>query len=63
MYEKPPEIKPGTKADLFFFDPEEEWIINEDDMVSRGKNSAFLGHRVKGRIKITIADGKIVYRR
>ena len=63
LNETPTKIRPGTKADLFLFDPEEEWIIDESSIVSKGKNSAFLGHRIKGRVKMTIADGKIVYRR
>lgn len=59
----PPSIKPGSKADFFLFDPEEEWIIGEKELVSNGKNSAFLGNKIRGRINMTFSNGKMIYRR
>ncbi|HEX5133695.1 MAG TPA: dihydroorotase [Candidatus Krumholzibacteria bacterium] len=47
----------GAAADLVLFDPEERWTVRADDLHSKSKNSAFLGHGVTGRVKVTIVDG------
>ncbi len=52
----------GCDADLTIFDPNEEWTVNPETFASRGRNTPFGGRTLKGRVKYTIADGKIVYR-
>ncbi len=47
----------GAAADLVLFDPAEQWTVRTEDLHSRSKNSAFLGHTVIGRVKHTIVDG------
>lgn len=54
-------LKPGKAADITILDPEEVYTIDVKDFVSKGKNSPFQGREVYGKIKMTIADGKIVY--
>jgi dihydroorotase len=51
----------GKRADLFLFDPEEKWMVEPSVMHSNGKNTPFLGKRLTGRIKATIASGKMVF--
>ena len=51
----------GAEADLTIFDPNEEWVINPHDFVSKGRNTPFAGKTVKGKVKYTIANGKIIY--
>lgn len=47
----------GAQADLVLFDPDEEWTVRADDLHSRSKNSAFIGHSVFGSVKHTLVGG------
>jgi len=51
----------GVPADLTIFDPDEEWIIDPEQFVSKGRNTPFAGKKVKGRVKYTIVRGKVIY--
>ena len=51
----------GCSADLTLFDPEEEWVIQPEQFASKGHNTPFTGRTVKGKVKYTIVDGKIIY--
>ncbi|HNS67703.1 MAG TPA: amidohydrolase family protein, partial [Mesotoga infera] len=51
----------GKRADIVLFDPDEEWCVEESAMYSKGKNTPFMGSRLKGRIKYTIASGEVIY--
>ena len=51
----------GAPADVTIFDVNEEWTIDPSDFRSKGRNTPFAGMRVKGRVRFTIADGKIIY--
>ena len=51
----------GVDADLTIFDPDEEWVIDPEQFASKGRNTPFGGTTVKGKIKYTIANGKVIY--
>lgn len=51
----------GKIADLVVFDPNVEYFIDKNTFYSKGKNTPFHGRRVKGDIRYTLADGKVVY--
>ncbi len=51
----------GCDADLAIVSPEKEWMVEKEDFVSRSKNSAFLGRKLKGVVEYTICKGRIVY--
>lgn len=51
----------GGAADLCLFDPDATWTVTEKDLVSKSRNSPFLGMQVQGRVKYTIVDGQVVY--
>lgn len=53
-------IREDKRADLIIFDPDEEYIVKE--FASKSWNSPFLGEKLKGKVKLTIAKGKIVYK-
>lgn len=55
-------LRPGSDADVVLIDPEEEYTIDAASFASKGKNTPFHGRRVKGKVKMTICGGKIVYR-
>jgi dihydroorotase len=40
---------------------EKEYILREEDIISKGKNTPFLGCKLKGVVTQTIVDGKLVY--
>lgn len=49
-------------ADLALFDLDEEYTVSREDFVSKSKNSPFIGLRLRGRAKLTLLEGRIVYR-
>ena len=54
-------IEVGKVADITIFDPNEEYVYTEDMIVSKSKNSPFIGKKLKGKVKYTIVGGRIVY--
>ena len=54
-------IEEGKIADITIFDPNEEYIYKKENIVSKAKNSPFIGRKLKGKVKYTIVGGKIVY--
>lgn len=51
----------GRPADIVIFNPEEEWTIDPDKFASKGKNTPLAGIRVRGRVRWTLVDGKVVW--
>jgi len=51
----------GAQADLTIFDPKEEWVIDPQQFVSKAHNTPFGGKKVKGKVKYTIVEGKVIY--
>lgn len=56
------EIKEGKIADLTIYDPEGSYIYTKDMIVSKSKNTPFIGKKLKGKVKYTIVNGNIVYK-
>lgn len=54
-------IEEGKIADITIFDPNERYTYTKDLIVSKSKNSPFIGKELKGKVKYTIVNGKIVY--
>ena len=54
-------IEVGKTADITIFDPNEEYVYTKEMIVSKAKNSPFIGKKLKGKVKYTIVNGKIVY--
>ena len=52
-------IEPGRPANLVVFDPEREWVV-EAPFVSKARNSAFLGARLRGAVVATVLRGEFV---
>lgn len=55
-------IEVGKMADITIFDPEEEYVYTKENIISKSKNSPFIGKKLKGKVKYTIVNGKIVYK-
>jgi dihydroorotase len=50
-------IEPGRPANLTLVDPAETWTV-EPPFASRGRNSAFLGRTLTGRVRMTLLRGE-----
>ncbi|WP_457568844.1 dihydroorotase [Desulfurobacterium sp.] len=55
-------LKPGSRANITVFDPDEEYVLTEDMIKSKSRNTPFLNKPLKGKVKLTIRNGKIVYK-
>lgn len=51
----------GAVADITIFDSQQDWIVSDKSLVSRGKNSPFIGWEMQGAVTATLLDGEIVY--
>ncbi len=56
-------IEEGKVADITIFDPNETYTYTKDMIVSKSKNSPFIGKELKGRVQYTIVNGKVVYQK
>jgi dihydroorotase len=54
-------IAGGFRADLVVVDPEASWKVEPETFKTRGKNSAFAGMELWGRILMTLREGRPVY--
>ena len=57
-----PTVEPGATADLCLVDLDAEWEVGEAGYESRSSNSCFDGRRLTGRVRMTIAGGRVAYR-
>lgn len=55
------ELIKGNAADLTIVDLNGQSTIDEDFILSKSKNTPWLGHTLSGRIKYTFADGRITF--
>ena len=56
-----PRIAVGARANLVLLDLKASYRITADGFRSRSVNSWLLGETVKGRVRATIANGRLVY--
>jgi dihydroorotase len=54
-------LEKGKPADVVIFNLNEEWTYTEDKILSKSKNTPFKGRKMKGKVRYTICDGKIVW--
>jgi dihydroorotase len=58
---EPPRIAVGAPANLVLLDPAATWKVEEDRFRSRSANSWALGQTLKGRVRLTVAAGRVVH--
>jgi dihydroorotase len=56
-----PRIAVGARANLVLLDLGEAWRVDEDGFRSRSANSWLLGETLTGRVRMTVADGSLVF--
>jgi dihydroorotase len=52
----------GKSADLVVIDPNKEWVVQKEGLVSKSKNSPFIGRQLKGVVEYAVFGGKIAYK-
>ena len=52
-------LAPGADADVTVIDPGLEWEFRKEDVLSKSKNSPFLGWKLRGRAIMTICRGRV----
>jgi dihydroorotase len=56
-----PRIAVGAPANLTLLDLEGKWRVRSANFRSRSANSWLLGKRLRGRVKLTVAAGRVAY--
>ncbi len=54
-------LEVGAAADLCLVDPEHIWKLEPGSLHSRSRNSAFVGHELRGRAMRTWVEGRMVF--
>ena len=54
-------LAPGFDADVVVVDQQESWEVDPMKFRSRSRNTPFAGWKVKGRVILTLVDGRVVY--
>ncbi len=55
------DLEENDLRDLVIFDPNDEWIPSQNNILSKSHNTPFLGKKLPGRVLATFKDGKVVY--
>jgi dihydroorotase len=56
-----PRIAVGAPANLVLLDTQASWQVSEDGFRSRSKNSWLIGEKLRGRVRATVAAGRLVH--
>jgi dihydroorotase len=56
-----PRIAVGEVANVVELDLDDDWTVAEDGFRSRSANSWLLGERLRGAVRRTVADGRVVF--
>ena len=57
------EITVGKDADFTIFDPDKEYTYLKENIVSKSKNSPWIGKKLTGQVMKTIVGGRVVFER
>ncbi len=55
-------LTPGLTADVCIFDPQHQWVVNNDNWKSAGQNTPYWEKTLIGHVTHTIQAGKIIYK-
>ena len=56
------ELKTGSVADITVINPDKTVTIDDTFLISKCKNTPFIGRKLYGSVEFTICNGKVVYR-
>jgi len=52
----------GALGDVTVFDPQREWTVDPTRFRSKGRNTPYGGHALRGLATMTVVGGRIVHR-
>jgi dihydroorotase len=52
----------GSCGDVVIFDPKAEWVFRARDSKSKSKNTPFDGWTMRGKVRWTVSEGRLVYK-
>ena len=58
---EPPRIAVGVPANLVLLDPSASWRVQEESFRSLSANSWLLGKTLRGRVRMTVAGGRVAF--
>ena len=56
-------IAEGKTADFTIFDPNKEYTYLKENIVSKSKNTPWIGKQLKGQVMYTVVSGRVVFER
>jgi len=56
-----PRIEVGAPANLVLLDENSSWQVTEEGFRSRSVNSWLLGKTLRGKVRLTVANGRVVH--
>jgi dihydropyrimidinase len=62
LYPRKGRVAPLAHADFVIVDPDEEWTVGSGRLPSRCDYTPYEGLRARGRVALTMARGRVVYR-
>jgi dihydroorotase len=57
----PARIAEGARADLALVDPNATWVVEPARLRTKSKNTPFLRKQVTGRVRMTVAAGRVIF--
>ena len=54
-------IKKGAPAEFIIADLDKEWTVDPDKFKSKSRNTVFKGEKLRGKVLITVSQGKVIY--
>ena len=56
-----PRVREGARADLVLVDPQVSWTVDPGKLLGKSRNTPFAGRAVRGRVELTVCEGRVVY--
>lgn len=54
-------LRAGMPADLCLFDPNHDWVVGPQTLISQGKHTPFNGFPMQGKVVATLVNGNVGY--
>jgi dihydroorotase len=58
---EPPSLREGARAELTLVDPELAWTPRTTQLHTKGRNTPFMNHELRGKVLMTLARGQIAF--